>query len=75
MEDDSLLSQILNLANLFKHYNVNWDKVIFDSKNEAYLYADEIQVSLGKKENYDEEISALSSVLAKVEKNLSLIHI
>ena len=69
MEDDSLLSQILNLANLFKHYNVNWDKVIFDSKNEAYLYAGEIQVSLGKKENYDEEISALSSALAKVEKN------
>lgn len=69
MEDDSLLSQILNLANLFKHYNVNWDKVVFDSKNEAYLYAGEIQVSLGKKENYDEEISALSSVLAKVEKN------
>ena len=69
MEDDSLLNQILNLANLFKHYNVNWDKVVFDSKNEAYLYAGEIQVSLGKKENYDEEISALSSVLAKVEKN------
>ncbi len=35
MEDDSLLSQILNLANLFKHYNVNWDKVIFDSKNRS----------------------------------------
>lgn len=68
MEDDSLLSQILNLANLFKHYNVNWDKVIFDSKNEAYLYAGEIQVSLGKKENYDEEISALSSVLARLRK-------
>lgn len=49
MEDDSLLNQILNLANLFKHYNVNWDKVVFDSKNEAYLYAGEIQVSLGKK--------------------------
>ena len=106
MEDDSLLNQILNLANLFKHYNVNWDKVVFDSENEDYLYAGEIQVSLGKKENYeyiynneklskvyddkifpmieeiydvmlkdvkehnnDEEISALSSVLAKVEKN------
>ena len=37
-------------------------------RTEAYLYADEIQVSLGKKRDYDEEISALSSVLAKVEK-------
>lgn len=66
MEDEELLTQILNLANLFQHYRVNWDKVQFDANNEAYLYIGEIQVSLGKKSNYDEEISALSSVLAKM---------
>ena len=49
MEDDSLLNQILNLANLFKHYNVNWDKVVFDSKNEAYLYAGKFRCLLVKK--------------------------
>lgn len=69
MEDEELLSQILNLANLFQHYHVNWDKVQFDANNEAYLYIGEIKVSLGKKNNYDEEISALSSVLEKMIKN------
>lgn len=69
MEDEGLLNQILNLANLFQHYHVNWDKVVFDANNEAYLYAGEIKVSLGKKDNYDEEISALSSVLEKMSKN------
>lgn len=69
MEDEGLLSQILNLANLFQHYQVKWDKVQFDENNEAYLYSGDIKVSLGKKDNYDEEISALSSVLEKMIQN------
>lgn len=69
MEDEGLLGQILNLANLFQHYQVSWDKVMFDANNEAYLYSGNVKVSLGKKDNYDEEISALSSVLEKMAKN------
>ncbi len=69
MEDEGLLNQILNLANLFQHYHVSWDKVQFDEDNEAWLYSGAIRVSLGKKENYDEEISALSSVLEKMKRN------
>ena len=69
MEDEGLLGQILNLANLFQHYHVSWDKVLFDANNEAYLYSGNVKVSLGKKDNYDEEISALSSVLEKMAKN------
>lgn len=63
MEDDELLSQILNLANLFQHYQITWDKVQFNANNEAFLYSSNIKVNLGKRENYDEQISALSSVL------------
>lgn len=67
MEDENLLEQILNLANLFQHYEVNWDKVQFNTKNEAILYAGDITVKLGKRENYDEQISALASILAKAQ--------
>jgi cell division protein FtsQ len=69
MEDEGLLEQILNLANLFQHYEVSWDKVEFDTNDEAYLYTGDIKVLLGKKDNYDQEISALSSVLEKITKN------
>lgn len=58
-----MLSQILNLANLFQHYGITWDKVQFNEKNEAFLYSGNIKVNLGKRENYDEQMSALSSVL------------
>lgn len=68
MEDEELLKQILNLANLFQHYEVVWDKVAFDDENAAYMYAGDVRIILGKKENYDEEISALSSVLETVRK-------
>lgn len=63
MEDESLLSQIMNLSNLFQHYQIKWDKVQFNDANEAVLYSGMIKVKLGKKDNYDEEISALSSIL------------
>lgn len=63
MEDEGLLKQIMNLANLFQHYKVKWDKVEFDEENNAILWIKKIQVLLGKKDNYDEQISALSSVL------------
>lgn len=63
MEDEGLLEQIMNLANLFQHYKVKWDKVAFDENNEAFLFIHKTKVLLGKKTNYDEAISALSSVL------------
>lgn len=68
MEDQELLRQIMNLANLFHHYEIEWDKVVFDEDNAAHLQAGKIRVALGKKESYDEAISALSSVLETAEK-------
>lgn len=68
MEDTGLLEQILNLANLFVHYNVNWDRVKFNDKNEVLLYAGDITVKLGKRENYDEQISALAGILEQAQK-------
>lgn len=63
MEDEELLEQIMNLANLFQHYKVKWDRVEFDEFDNATINIKKIRVLLGKKKNYDEEISALASVL------------
>lgn len=67
MEDAGLLEQILNLANLFSHYGVNWDTVKFNDRNEALLYAGDITVKLGKRENYDEQVSALAGILEQAQ--------
>ena len=68
MEDEGQLSQIINLANLFQHYNITWDRVEFGDASEAFLYSGDIRVDLGKRDNYDEQISALSSILAQMQK-------
>lgn len=68
MEDEGQLSQIINLANLFQHYNITWDRVEFGEGSEARLYSGDIRVDLGKKENYDEQISALASILGQMQK-------
>ena len=68
MENEELLGQILNLSNLFQHYEVTWDKVEFTENNEAVLYSDDVKVLLGKKDNYDEQISALASFLETAKK-------
>lgn len=68
MENDTLLGQIMNLANLFQHYNVTWDKVVFTDSDEAVLYSADIKVTLGKSDNYDERVSALSSILGQMLK-------
>ena len=39
MEDEALLSRIMNLSGLFQHYGVTWDRVVFDSDNAAFLYS------------------------------------
>ncbi len=67
MEDEGLLKQIMNLSQLFLHYGVSWDRVVFDTKNAAFLYTGGIQVKLGKKDSYDEQVSALASVLKTAE--------
>ena len=72
MEDEALLSRIMNLSGLFQHYKITWDRVVFDSENAAFLYSGNIKVSLGKKDNYDEAIAALSDILKTArEQNLS----
>ncbi len=68
MEDAGQLSQIINLANLFQHYNITWDRVQFGENSEAYLYSGDIRVDLGKEDNYDEQIAALASILSQMQK-------
>ena len=68
MENENQLRQIMNLSQLFQHYGITWDKVEFTEKDEAVLYSGDIKVTLGKSDNYDERISALSSILEQLLK-------
>lgn len=64
VEDPTLFDSIMNLSQLINHYHVKVDQIRFHGK-EVTLYAGKIQIYLGQKDFYDDDIAALSSVLKK----------
>lgn len=62
VKDDSLFSTIMNLSQLIAHYDITVDRLHVEEKK-MYLYSGGIKVMLKKKTLYDDEMSALSSVL------------
>lgn len=67
VKDGSLFSTIMNLSQLINHYDIKVSQ-IHVGDNSVTLYAGDVLAILGRKEMYDEEISALSSVLETAER-------
>lgn len=67
VRDDSLFATIMNLSQLISHYKITVDRIHVEDKR-VLLYVDGIEVILGKKTMYDDELSALSSVFDITEK-------
>lgn len=67
VEDDTLFDTIMNLSRLINHYKVQVDQMKLDGKD-VTLYAGKVQVYLGKKDFYDDDMAALASVLRKTNK-------
>ena len=64
VKDSSLFETIMNLSRLIRHYKVQVDQIKFDGKN-VTLYSGKVEVYLGQKEFYDDDMVALASVLKK----------
>jgi cell division protein FtsQ len=67
VEDDTLFDTIMNLSQLIQHYNVPVNQIKFDGKN-VTLYSGKVQVYLGEKDFYDDDLAVLASVLKKTNK-------
>lgn len=62
VKDESLFTTIMNLSQLITHYDIAVSRIHVED-NKILLYSGGIKVVLGKKTMYDDEMSALSSVL------------
>ena len=67
VKDDSLFATIMNLSQLIEHYHIEIKKISVRD-GDIVLYTGNVKVFLGKKTMYDDEISALSSILETVKK-------
>ena len=60
---EDLLDQMLDLAGRLTYYDIKWDTVEFDSTGYATLHSGKVDVLLGKKSDYDEQLSVLPDIL------------
>lgn len=67
-KDDDIFERIMGVSQLLSKYQIETDKVSFDSKKRVTLYVGDIRVSLGKRDMYDEQIAELSKLLPKAIK-------
>lgn len=63
IDDKALFNVILNLSQLIKKYDLNIEKIEFNSNMEVTLYQNNIKVLLGKRETYDEQLAVLKNLL------------
>ncbi len=67
VSDETVFSEILDITQLLAKYNLNADKIFFDSEYKIYLYFDGIEVSLGTNENIDEKVIQLQYILPELQ--------
>lgn len=65
--DDNVFAEILDVTQVLTKYNLDADKIFFDSEFHIYIYFDSVEVSLGTNENIDEKIIQLQYILPKLE--------
>lgn len=68
VDNEEQIKMILNISELIKHYSLNVEKVSFDKNSEVTLNCGGIEILLGRRELYDQQIASVSDVLKKAEK-------
>ncbi len=67
VQKESLFDTILQLTKLIEQKKLNVQEIAFDSGYEVTLYAEDVEILLGKQMNYDEAVNALPGILAAME--------
>lgn len=66
VQKQSLFQTILNLTRLIQEYEIKVDQISFDSNYYVTLSCGSMEVLLGRRKMYDEQIAALQGILAAV---------
>jgi cell division protein FtsQ len=67
VKNDFIFDRVLNLTQLIRKYELNIEKIDFNSDLEVTLYHGDIKILLGKRDTYDEQIAELKNLLPSAE--------
>ena len=67
VENQKVFEEILDITQLLSKYQLEADRIFFDSEYNVYLYFDKVEVSLGGSDFIDEKVIQLQYILPKLE--------
>ncbi len=67
VENEEIFAQILDITQLLTKYNLDANRIFFDSDYNIYLYFGDVEVALGTDENIDEKIIRLQYILPELQ--------
>ncbi len=67
VENDDVFLEILDITQLLGKYNLDAEKIYFDSSYNVYLYFGDVEVELGPQTNINEKIIQLQYILPNLE--------
>ncbi|MBR1758729.1 MAG: hypothetical protein IJ744_08380 [Lachnospiraceae bacterium] len=63
IEDPDLFTQVLGLSQLIQKYELDIDRIEFDTNKNVTLISDQIEIQLGRRDMYDEPLAELKNLL------------
>lgn len=75
VESREIFEEILNLTQILSIYNLQVDKIQYNSFGEATLYLDDIEVILGNNENLNGKIANLGDMLPELKGRKGTLHL
>ena len=63
IEDESLYTTVLGLSQLIQKYELEIDRIEFDLSQNVTLYSEEIEIRLGRRDMYDDQLAELKNLL------------
>jgi cell division protein FtsQ len=67
VENEEVFAEILDITQLLNKYDLNADKIFFDSDYHLYVYFENVEVSLGTNDNIDEKVIQLQYILPELQ--------
>lgn len=74
VEDEEIFKEILSITQLLEKYQIEADKIRFDTEKNVTLYFGEAKAALGTKENIDQKMMQLSHIIPELEGKSGVLH-
>lgn len=73
--DEGVFETVMTLTKLMEKYEINAQRIYFQSDSDVIVYMDEIRIYLGKAVNLEEKIMMIPSVLEHLEGKSGVLHL